>query len=101
MCKEWETFAADEHVYRPFPSVPVAIDRTLETMKRVRWLEIGPRHLVWMARQALRLAGHPHPLGLRPHDGVAAVAAGAGDRDGAALNEEDLIRIISKSLFAH
>ncbi len=46
--KEWETFAADEHVYRPFPPAPDAIDRMLETMKWVQWLEVEQRHLVWM-----------------------------------------------------
>ena len=46
--KEWETFVADEHVYRPFPPAPDAIDRMLETMKWVRWLEVEQRHLVWM-----------------------------------------------------
>ncbi len=46
--KEWEAFAADEHVYRPFPPAPEAIDRMLETMKWVQWLEVEQRHLVWM-----------------------------------------------------
>ena len=46
--KEWEAFAADEHVYRPFPLTPDAIDRMLETMKWVQWLEVEQRHLVWM-----------------------------------------------------
>ena len=46
--KEWETFAADEHVYRPFPPTPDAIDRMLETMRWVQWLEVEQRHLVWM-----------------------------------------------------
>ena len=46
--KEWEAFAADEHVYRPFPPTPDAIERMLETMKWVQWLEVEQRHLVWM-----------------------------------------------------
>ncbi len=46
--KEWEAFAADEHVYRPFPPTPDAVDRMLETMKWVQWLEVEQRHLVWM-----------------------------------------------------
>lgn len=46
--KEWETLAADEHVYRPFPPAPDAIDRMLEAMRWVQWLEVEQRHLVWM-----------------------------------------------------
>ena len=46
--REWETFSADEKVYRPFPPAPDAIDRMLETMKWVQWLEVEQRHLVWM-----------------------------------------------------
>jgi hypothetical protein len=41
-------FAADEKVYRPFPPSPEAIDRMLETMRWVQWLEVEQRHLVWM-----------------------------------------------------
>ena len=46
--KEWESFSADEKVYRPFPPTPDAIDRMLETMRWVQWLEVEQRHLVWM-----------------------------------------------------
>ena len=46
--KEWESFAADEKVYRPLPPSPDAIDRMLETMRWVQWLEVEQRHLVWM-----------------------------------------------------
>lgn len=45
---EWEAFSADEKVYRPFPPSPEAIDRMLETMRWVQWLEVEQRHLVWM-----------------------------------------------------
>ena len=44
--KEWESFSADEKVYRPFPPTPDAIDRMLETMRWVQWLEVEQRHLV-------------------------------------------------------
>jgi len=37
-----------ERVYRPFPPTPVDIDRMLETMRWVQWLELEQRHLVWM-----------------------------------------------------
>lgn len=46
--QEWEAFAADEKVYRPFPPSPEAIDRMLETMRWVQWLAVEQRHLVWM-----------------------------------------------------
>jgi DNA-directed RNA polymerase specialized sigma24 family protein len=46
--KEWEAFAADEKVYRPFPPSPEAVDRMLETMRWVQWLEVEQRHLIWM-----------------------------------------------------
>ncbi len=46
--KDWESFAADEKVYRPFPPNPEAIERMLETMRWVQWLEVEQRHLAWM-----------------------------------------------------
>ena len=46
--REWETFSADEKVYRPFPPTPDAIDRMLEAMRWVQWLEEEQRHLIWM-----------------------------------------------------
>ena len=46
--KEWETFSADGHIYRPLPPTPQAIERMLETMRWVQWLEMEQRHLVWM-----------------------------------------------------
>ena len=45
---EWESFSADEKVHRPFPPEPKAIDRMLEVMRWVQWLEVEQRHLVWM-----------------------------------------------------
>ena len=46
--QEWETLAADEKVYRPFPPSPKDIDRMLEVMRWVQWLEVEQLHLVWM-----------------------------------------------------
>lgn len=46
--QEWETLAADEKIYRPFPPSPKDIDRMLEVMRWVQWLEVEQRHLVWM-----------------------------------------------------
>ena len=46
--QQWEVFAADGAVYRSFPPDPKDVDRMLETMQWVLWLEIEQRHLVWM-----------------------------------------------------
>ena len=46
--KEWEGFTDKDHEYRPLPPSPEAIDRMLETMRWVQWLEVEQRHLVWM-----------------------------------------------------
>ena len=45
---EWEAFSSDAREYRPFPPSPADIDRMLETMRWVQWLEVEQRHLVWM-----------------------------------------------------
>lgn len=44
----WEAFSADEPVHRSFPPSPEDVDRMLEVMGWVRWLEVEQRHLVWM-----------------------------------------------------
>lgn len=46
--QEWERLADDDAPLRRFPPDPAAIDRMLETMGWVQWLEIEQRHLVWM-----------------------------------------------------
>jgi len=46
--QQWELFSADEPVYRPIPPSPQAVERMLETMRWVLWLEIEERHLIWM-----------------------------------------------------
>ena len=45
---EWEAYSADEPVRRSFPPSPEEVDRMLETMQWVLWLEVEQRHLVWM-----------------------------------------------------
>jgi len=45
---EWEAYSADEPVRRSFPPSPEEVDRMLETMKWVLWLDVEQRHLVWM-----------------------------------------------------
>jgi hypothetical protein len=44
----WESCPDDEHVYRPLPPTPQAIERMMETMRWVLWLEDEQRHLVWL-----------------------------------------------------
>ena len=70
----WESCPDDEHVYRPLPPTPQAIDRMMETMRWVQWLEVEQRHLVWMRAKHIRVESHLSSLRLRPHDGVATVA---------------------------
>jgi hypothetical protein len=44
----WETYPEDEPDYRPLPPSLQAIERMLETMRWVQWLEVEQRHVVWM-----------------------------------------------------
>ena len=44
----WEAYPDDEPDYQPLPPSPQAIERMLETMRWVQWLEVEQRHLVWM-----------------------------------------------------
>ena len=46
--QEWETLAEDEKVYHASPPSPKDIDRMLEVMRWVQWLEVDQRHLLWM-----------------------------------------------------
>lgn len=46
--QEWERYADDDAPPRRFPPDPAAVDRMLETMGWVQWLEVERRHLVWM-----------------------------------------------------
>ena len=43
-----ERYPDPERLYRPMPPSPQAVDRMLETMRWVQWLEVEQRHLVWM-----------------------------------------------------
>lgn len=45
---QWEAFSADEPVHRSFPPSPEDVERMLETMRWVLWLDVEQRHLVWM-----------------------------------------------------
>ena len=44
----WESYPDEEHVYRQMPPSPQAIDRMMEAMRWVLWLEEEQRHLIWM-----------------------------------------------------
>ena len=44
----WETYPDEDRDDRPLPPSPDAIDRMLETMRWVQWLEVEQRHVVWM-----------------------------------------------------
>ena len=43
-----ERYPDPERLYRPMPPSPQAVERMLETMRWVQWLELEQRHLVWM-----------------------------------------------------
>ena len=45
---EWESYSAEEAPRVRFPPTPQDIERMLETMRWVLWLEVEQRHLVWM-----------------------------------------------------
>jgi hypothetical protein len=46
--QQWELFAADSGEYRSFPPDHKDVDRMLEAMQWVLWLEVEQRHLIWM-----------------------------------------------------
>ena len=46
--QQWEVLCDDEPRHRPLPPSPEAVERMLETMRWVQWLEVDERHLVWM-----------------------------------------------------
>jgi hypothetical protein len=46
--EQWQVMAAgDERPFR-FPPTPKDIDRMLQTMRWMQWLEVDERHLLWM-----------------------------------------------------
>lgn len=46
--QEWEAMSCEDIELRPLPPSPEAIERMLEAMRWVQWLEEEQRHLVWM-----------------------------------------------------
>jgi hypothetical protein len=49
-----ERYPDPERLYRPMPPSPQAVERMLETMRWVQWLEVEQRHLVWMRSNRYR-----------------------------------------------
>ena len=49
-----ERYPDPERLYRPMPPSPKAVERMLETMRWVQWLEVEQRHLVWMRAEGWR-----------------------------------------------
>ena len=49
-----ERYPDPERLYRPMPPSPQAVERMLETMRWVLWLEEEERHLVWMRAERHR-----------------------------------------------
>lgn len=43
-----ERYPDPERLYRLGPPAPQAVDRMLEVMRWVQWLDVDQRHLVWM-----------------------------------------------------
>ena len=50
----WEGFDDKDYQYRPLPPTPDAIERMLESMRWMQWLEVEQRHLVWMRSNRYR-----------------------------------------------
>jgi hypothetical protein len=50
----WEVLGADDAIYRSYPPTPQAVERMLEAMRWVQWLEVEQRHLVWMRADGYR-----------------------------------------------
>lgn len=46
--QRWEVFCDDEPIPRLYPPCPEAVERMLQTMRWVLWLEVEQRHLIWM-----------------------------------------------------
>ena len=44
----WESYPEENHGYHRLPPTPKAVERMLEVMRWVQWLEVEQRHLVWM-----------------------------------------------------
>ena len=63
----WEGFSEPEDGYRPLPPSPQAIDRMMEAMHWVQWLEVDQRHLVWMRAREYEWKDICRRFGCSPH----------------------------------
>lgn len=45
---EWERYGAGDLRPLHFPPSPAAIERMLESMRWMQWLEVEQRHLIWL-----------------------------------------------------
>jgi hypothetical protein len=52
--QSWEVLGTDDAISRSFPPSPQAVERMLEAMRWVQWLEVEQRHLVWMRADGYR-----------------------------------------------
>lgn len=50
----WEVMSSDTPAYRPLPPSPAAVERMLEVIRWIEWLEVEQRHLVWMRAKRYR-----------------------------------------------
>ena len=50
----WEAYPEETPEYRPLPPSPHAVERMLETMRWMQWLQVEQRHLVWMRAERYR-----------------------------------------------
>lgn len=46
--QEWERLSAEDRQPRPLPPTPDEIERMLQVMGWMQWLEVEQRHLAWM-----------------------------------------------------
>ena len=75
---EWETFAADERCTDPFRRVQTRLNECWRRCAGCSGSQLS-NVISYGCARSLWLAGHHDPLCLRPHDGMAALAAGIAD----------------------
>ena len=51
--QRWEAFASDAKPYRPLPPTPAAVERMVETLHWMHWLDVEQRQLAWMRARHL------------------------------------------------
>ena len=74
----WESYPDDGARLPSLPPTPQAIDRMLETMRWVLWLEEGQRHLVWMRAKDIDWKVIARRLGCHRTTAWRAMAEGIG-----------------------